>query len=223
VPVVAGAGDEVAAGLAGRGQFRASHADREQVIELLKNAFVQGRLAQDELDTRVGLALASRTYAELATVTADIPGSAVVAPAAEPAGTPARTLAKAALRSGICLLVAFALVGVAVLTKAESMTALAFFSGVAAVIAASGFLGYGVVDAWQERRSRGQLPPRRRDGRGLEGGRSGTTGRDPGLPGVRPGQTRADLRTDRPGRDRRHPSGRVARTPRGIRPAPGAA
>ena len=216
-------GDRRAAAAGGRGRMRASHADREQVIEVLKDAFVQGRLAQDELDTRVGMALASRTYAELAAVTADIPaGPAVVEPAAGPASTPARTLAKAALRAGMCLLVAFALVGVAFLTQEENMAVLAFFSLVAAVIAASGFLGYGVVDAWQERRSRGQLPPRRGEGRGLEGGRSGTTGRDPDLPGDWPDQTHADLRTHRPGRDRRRPSGRIAWTPRGIRPAPGA-
>jgi Domain of unknown function (DUF1707) len=55
------------------GRLRASHADREQVIGSLKAAFVQGRLDKDEFDLRVGQALASRTYAELAAVTADIP------------------------------------------------------------------------------------------------------------------------------------------------------
>jgi hypothetical protein len=47
------------------------------VIGLLKAAFVEGRLAQDEFDTRVGQALASRTYAELAAVTADIPAELI--------------------------------------------------------------------------------------------------------------------------------------------------
>lgn len=55
------------------GDHRASHADREQVIGTLKVAFVQGRLTEDELDVRVGHVYASRTYAELAEVTADIP------------------------------------------------------------------------------------------------------------------------------------------------------
>ena len=71
-----GPGDEVAAGMAGmadRGRLRASHADREQVIGTLKTAFVQGRLTQDEFDDRVGQVYASRTYAELAEVTTDIP------------------------------------------------------------------------------------------------------------------------------------------------------
>jgi hypothetical protein len=69
------------------GRFRASDADREQVIDTLKVAFVQGRLTRDELDARAGQTFASRTYAELAAVTVDIPARP---PAArEPAGQPA--------------------------------------------------------------------------------------------------------------------------------------
>jgi hypothetical protein len=49
-----------------------SRADRERVIEVLKAAFVQERLDRDEFDVRVGRALASRTYADLAALTADI-------------------------------------------------------------------------------------------------------------------------------------------------------
>ena len=54
-------------------QLRAGHADREQVIETLKDTFVQGRLTWDELDVRAGRALAARTRAELAALTVDIP------------------------------------------------------------------------------------------------------------------------------------------------------
>lgn len=52
---------------------RASDADREHVINALKAAFVQGRLTRDELDLRVGQALTARSFAGLATLTADIP------------------------------------------------------------------------------------------------------------------------------------------------------
>jgi hypothetical protein len=55
--------------------MRASNAEREQVIDTLKAAFVDGRLTKDELDTRVGQTIAARTYAELAAVTADIPAT----------------------------------------------------------------------------------------------------------------------------------------------------
>ena len=65
---------------AGGGRLRVGHADREQVIETLKDAFVHGRLTKDELDARAGQALTARTHAELAALTADIP------PAAAPAG-----------------------------------------------------------------------------------------------------------------------------------------
>ena len=58
---------------AGRDRLRAGHADREQVIGTLKDAFVQGRLTRDELDTRAGQALSARTCADLAALTADIP------------------------------------------------------------------------------------------------------------------------------------------------------
>jgi hypothetical protein len=57
--------------------LRASRADRERVIDLLKAAFVQGRLDRDEFDARIGQALASRTYGELAAVTADIPAELI--------------------------------------------------------------------------------------------------------------------------------------------------
>jgi Domain of unknown function (DUF1707) len=68
-PVRPEPGAQAAAGL------RASRADRERVIDLLKAAFVQDRLDRDEFDTRIGQALASRTYGELAAVTADIPAA----------------------------------------------------------------------------------------------------------------------------------------------------
>ena len=73
-----GPGDQTA-GAEGRdhSDLRASHADRERVVSALKAAFVEGRLTEDELDARVGRVYASRTYAELAevtaAVTADIP------------------------------------------------------------------------------------------------------------------------------------------------------
>jgi len=56
----------------GRGGLRASDADREQAVEVLKAAFVQDWLAKAEFEAHVGRALASRTYAELAAVTAGI-------------------------------------------------------------------------------------------------------------------------------------------------------
>jgi hypothetical protein len=70
--VTAGPWDPKAAGAPHHGRLRASDADREQVIDALKVAFVQGRLTKDELDMRAGWAFTSRTYAELAAITVDI-------------------------------------------------------------------------------------------------------------------------------------------------------
>jgi DNA-directed RNA polymerase specialized sigma24 family protein len=193
----------------------AQAAEREVLIAALRS-LPQGRLVKDEFDVRVGQTLAARTYADLAALTADLPaGPAAPEPAAKPASTPARTLAKAVRRSGICMLIAFALVGFVALTHAETLAPLAFFPGIAAIIAASGFLGYGVVDAWQERRSRGQLPPRpaqRR--RALEGEQNHRRGDDlilcqahsdaraHHLPGHRAAQRARRSRTVRRGRGR---------------------
>jgi hypothetical protein len=91
-----GPGDEVVAGAGGRGRLRASHADRERVIEVLKASFVQGRLDRDEFDLRVGRALASRTYADLATLTADIPARPARARPPEPPRESANKRRKAA-------------------------------------------------------------------------------------------------------------------------------
>jgi hypothetical protein len=65
-------GNEMAAITAGHGQLRASHADREQVVDLLKDSFAQGQLTSDELDARVGQALAAKTCGQLVALTTDV-------------------------------------------------------------------------------------------------------------------------------------------------------
>ncbi len=92
--MTAGPGPETAVAAAGRGHLRASDADREQMIDVLKAAFVQSRLTKAEFDARIGQTLASRTYAELASVTAGIPaGRPVARPARKP---PPRRMSNAA-------------------------------------------------------------------------------------------------------------------------------
>ena len=88
-------GDERAAR---RASLRASHADREQVVGTLKDAFVQGRLTKDEFESRMAHALAARTYADLAPLSADLPAlPPVPRPPRKP--VPARP-AKPAVRNG---------------------------------------------------------------------------------------------------------------------------
>jgi hypothetical protein len=64
--------------------MRTSRADREQAIDTLKVAYVQGRLTKDEFDERLGRALAPLTHAELSALTADFPDE--LAPAGRPGG-----------------------------------------------------------------------------------------------------------------------------------------
>jgi hypothetical protein len=53
--------------------LRASDADREVTAERLRAAAVEGRLTPDELEQRVGAALAAGTYGELEVLVADLP------------------------------------------------------------------------------------------------------------------------------------------------------
>ncbi|HEY3648255.1 MAG TPA: DUF1707 domain-containing protein [Streptosporangiaceae bacterium] len=63
----------------GHGRMRTSRADREQAIDALKVAYVQGRLTKGEFDERLGRALAPLTHAELAALTDDLPDGLVTA------------------------------------------------------------------------------------------------------------------------------------------------
>ena len=150
-----GPGDQKAA--AARGRLRASHADREHVIDMLKAAFVQGRLTKDELDLRVGQTFASRTYAELARVTADIPAGLTAArPHHEAAPAGARPPMNNAAKSGICVAIALATLVVATfLTGGYALFVFAPFYSLALLVA-----GAQVLDSRHQKRSRGQLPPR---------------------------------------------------------------
>ena len=148
---------------AGRDRLRAGHADREHVIEALKDAFVQGRLTRDELDARTGWALAARTRAELAALTADIPAFAAAAgPARAPAPAPVRhrPLARAAAGSGICLVIAAAAVRIAFLLNPDgpgprhSGGPLCLTVAVLAVFTAVGIVVHGVGAAVEQRQSR---------------------------------------------------------------------
>src|SRR5689334_4235316 len=65
-------------------EFRASYEDRDRVVELLRIAAGDGRLSADELDQRLEMALAARTYGELAALTKDLPDAPGPAAMAEP-------------------------------------------------------------------------------------------------------------------------------------------
>ncbi len=53
--------------------MRASHADRERAVDVLKAGFAEGRLSQDEYEQRVARAYQSLTYADLQLLVGDLP------------------------------------------------------------------------------------------------------------------------------------------------------
>jgi Domain of unknown function (DUF1707) len=59
----------------GAGELRASHADRDQVVEVLRIAAGDGRITAEELDQRLEAALTARTLGELTALTTDLPAS----------------------------------------------------------------------------------------------------------------------------------------------------
>jgi DUF1707 SHOCT-like domain len=187
VPVTAGPGDQGAAD-ATRGYLRASHADREHVINVLKAAFVQGRLTRDELDARVDQTFAARTYAELAALTADLPAG-LARP--EPVGKPARGEGgRPVARPGPVIRVATVLYAgvwpLALLVPwpkgidgdSAAAAVLIFTATLVYLLVVLISVGH-MVAARREKHSGGQLPPRRaQGGSALGGGRDGGPGDD---------------------------------------------
>lgn len=170
---MAGPGD-----LAGDSWLRVSHADRDQVVATLQDAFVAGMLTRHELDTRVSRALAARTRGDLAVLTGDLPPVPAGAgrPAA-PAGAAAparrrRPLVRASVQAAFCLAFTFCMVVIAghfdpggpgpnpQHGMAKPFLALAF----ASMVTAFGLMACGVASSVEQRSDRRRaaagLPPR---------------------------------------------------------------
>jgi hypothetical protein len=192
---MAGPGDEIAAGAGGQGHIRASRADREQVIGTLKAAFVQGMLAKDEFDLRVSQTFAARTYAELATVTSDLPAGLTDSRPPE--------VARESVNKKAVAVVAGATAVLAGMLAAESAVPWVWFGGIVLVLlfavpTAWLLLFHDWLDKRAGRRSAQELPP------GAGGG-----------PAQRPISARKQAQLPLPGRDLRHTAEAVqSRLPR---------
>jgi hypothetical protein len=176
VPVTAEPGDQGAADAAARGYLRASHGDREHVIDVLKVAFVRGMLTKAELDARVGQAFAARTYADLAALTADVPaGLADAVPTGRAARAQTRPPVSNATKAGICVVIAVAVAVIASIpTGGAALFVFAPFYLMALLTA-----GAQRLLNWHDNRSRcGQLPPPAPGGHAVEGGQGGQPGND---------------------------------------------
>ncbi|MGH3209477.1 MAG: DUF1707 SHOCT-like domain-containing protein [Trebonia sp.] len=180
--------DETAGAL---GRLRTSRVDREQAIDVLKAAFVQGRLTKGEFDLRVGQVFASRTYAELGALTADIPDGVTSAqPPAEHVREPGKALSfKTAAGVGAVGAVPSMASAAVVLVQAGGVPAVAgvLLVGLTGLFVAGLLAALLVLLSWSVRRSQNgsaqgppsgpagrasrrqppawQLPPARRDQR----------------------------------------------------------
>jgi len=199
-------GDGTPAGASGR--LRASHADRDRVIDGLKAAFVQGRLDQDELGQRVGQALAARTYADLAALTADLPAGLIP-------DRPPRAARKRVTRPGVPLTACLTVVAGVMLTVLRAtpdstppVILLPFFVVTLTLTAGVPTLWLLIFHAWLENRASSTaagLPPgasgpaTRRATQASPPRQLPHTDRDPGLtaeaaPRI-PGRTRPHIAT----------------------------
>jgi Domain of unknown function (DUF1707) len=161
--------------------LRVSNADREQVIDTLKDAFVQDRLTKDEFDARVGHALASRTDADLAALTSDLP-------AGLPAARPPRKAIKprpeprpenTTVKNGARVIAATTVLTGAVWAGAwQNQTDSQVWSALVLTftlvwVGIVIFAGAVMLESRRRRRPGGQLPPtpddRGQDGRQVEG------------------------------------------------------
>ncbi len=194
-------GHQMAGGTVGRGRLLTSHADREQVIDTLKAAFVQGLLTKDEFELRVGQTLGSRTYAELGAVTADIPGGLLGAQlppkrAQVQAQAAGNTAGNTAVKSGVCTLTAIILAAstsaAAVSGPGAALIMALFLMGIGVIIAVIVALlvaGIRLLESGHRKRSSGQLPPRSSPSAGAQASRRPASGALAGqLPQVDHGQ-----------------------------------
>jgi hypothetical protein len=150
------------------------------VIDTLKTAYVHGMLAKDEFDLRVSQAFASRTHAELAAVTADLPAEPTTAKPPKPAYTQGE---QPVLRTGPLITVATALCagvwmfGLLVPWPKNSegelpggvvlLVSLSTLMYLFVLVIAVGFM----IANWREKRSGGQPPQRPAPGAGGQASR----------------------------------------------------
>jgi Domain of unknown function (DUF1707)/Domain of unknown function (DUF4190) len=94
---------------AGPHAMRAGDADRDRVIDVLRAAFAEGRLTDEELADRMAKTLVAKTYGDLAELVSDLlhpleqlPAAPYTSPA-EPAGEPLNRSAVASLVCGLAM------------------------------------------------------------------------------------------------------------------------
>ena len=165
--MVTGPGDEPAT--AGCGCPLAEPADREHAVDTLKAAFVQGRLAKGEFDARLGRALQSRTRADLAVVTADLPAAPKAArsparfppPGGKPVVRPSRVIMAATAIYAVFWPITFALPWPVNAEGDPPAAVIALFAATTVTYPVILLIAVAnMIVRWHAKRSGGQLAPR---------------------------------------------------------------
>lgn len=136
--------------MAGRASLRASDADREKVADRLRGAAAEGRLLMEELEERLGLVFAARTYRELDALVADLPGPRAVG---RPRGRELE-LARRALTLAVAIAATLAILAAAALVIAGLVATWAIWLVVGWCFFGRRFHGYGPRYGWPARPSR---------------------------------------------------------------------
>jgi Domain of unknown function (DUF1707) len=135
--------------------MRTSTADRERAVDVLTAAFAEGRLDQDEYTERMASAYESRTYGQLAALTADlpvgplgaiVPGPELAAPGPCPSALRRRRPVDAAA-AGSAVLAGFGVLGGVLAGSSNVLGALGPFGIVAFILAIVGYVQIARRDA----------------------------------------------------------------------------
>jgi Domain of unknown function (DUF1707) len=136
--------------VAGGNPLPVTYADRERVIRTLKAALAQGRLTEDEHGERTAQASVSRSRAELAALTADLPDGITALP---PTARDVR-IALGAIIAAVGVLAAV------LVTNPDNMLAFMAALGAIATLIVVPIITVGlIIDVRHQKRSGGQLPP----------------------------------------------------------------
>ena len=147
-------GDEIAAGAGGAGGLPECHAGREhrdQVIRTLKAALVQGRLTEDEYDSRAAQASTSSSRADLAALIADLPVGRMDASARPPTANDVRV--------GVCVIIAAASVATGILLwQPDNALAFMTFIVAAATVLVAPIVTVGLIFDVRHQKRSGRQP-----------------------------------------------------------------
>jgi DUF1707 SHOCT-like domain len=136
--------------VAGGNPLPVTYADRERVICTLKAALAQGRLTEDEHEERTSQASVSRSRAELAALTADLPDGITALPP---------TVRDVRIALG-AIIAAVGVLAAVLVTNPDNMLVFMAALGAIATLIVVPIITVGlIIDVRHQKRSGGQLPP----------------------------------------------------------------